>query len=320
MKTSIIKLLIIFAVIPLRIAAAYGNDNIIEKNATPDFEITHSIGIDAAYYPRLSGIGVQDSSDYGIKACYTFYVETLDYLAFMISANCSPVTIEIEPGFKFTPLAFFSLGLAAKIGTGWNIDSIEAYGLALNTPGGLENAAGIVSISEINAAFEFDLGEIIKGDWTHLVFSAEESITYQHFTGATHEHRYWLWEDDDGQNRNGFTWSQSFLVGYQMPLSPACINLIGFVFGTDQRITGVNDSTVNSGGWGSDFITWNFGPVINFLFNDIYSLTVTAQFSRDPNFTDSTKDVDYFAFGKIDINNKSTVYLSSIALSFEIEF
>jgi len=241
--------------------------------------------------------------------------------------NLSPITVETGAYVRFTPLALLYFTLGTKVATGWNLSFMNLNGLNINDPnfyytdtvGCFAATPGVLSISEFSAVFQFDLGAIVKGNWTHVIFFAKERVEYQYFSAAGPTD-YWRYEHDNGENVNGFMWYQTFVIGYQMPTLPGCIDTVGFMIETEQHVTQKDVSTMASGGWGSDFLLVKFGPMINFKFNKVHNFTVLVEFKNARHFTDETMGNRYFQERKINTADPEYVQFYRIALLYSMDF
>ena len=124
---------------------------------------------------------------------------------FEFSAFLSPISIGLGFETVFRPIAFLEFSAGSEAGTGWNSRFVR--GLALNKPSGYfendfinKSLKGIVHKEKVGAAFQFDLGAVIPGEWSHVVFRSYHEYYYKAFSAAS-ESESWLWEADDGENR-----------------------------------------------------------------------------------------------------------------------
>ncbi|MDR1073942.1 MAG: hypothetical protein LBL45_09765 [Treponema sp.] len=154
-----------------------------------------------------------------------------------VGANVSPISCNILADVVWTPIAFFTVSLGAKLGSGWNYPlfgaPMKGMGVYRNDSNkdpsegvdgtGLDDA---VWNAHAGATFQFDLATLFPGDWRHLVMQVYNEISFQNYTGAQ-GHESWYYENDDGVNQNAFSYYFSALLGYQMPLF---INLAGVMF------------------------------------------------------------------------------------------
>ncbi|MDR2192887.1 MAG: hypothetical protein LBP19_00210 [Treponema sp.] len=155
-----------------------------------------------------------------------------------LGANVSPISFNILADTVWTPLAFFTVSLGAKIGSGWNYplfgSPMKGMGVYRRLPDeepseGVHNGSGLDGVvwnAHAGATVQFDLAALFPGDWNHVVMQVYNEITYQRYTGARGDEQ-WYYENDDGVNQNAFSHYFSTLLGYQMPLF---IDLMGAMF------------------------------------------------------------------------------------------
>jgi hypothetical protein len=154
-----------------------------------------------------------------------------------LGANVSPVSGNILADAVLTPIAFFTVSLGAKLGSGWNYPlfgvpmkgmGVRRYSPDKDPPEGVDGAGldGVVWNAHAGATIQFDLAALFPGDWRHVVAQIYNEINFQNYTGAR-GHDSWYYENDDGVNQNAFSHYFSALLGYQMPLF---IDLVGVMF------------------------------------------------------------------------------------------
>ncbi len=206
-------------------------------------------------------------------------------VTFDFRLNVSPVTLYLKSSALFTPVAFLEIELGGMIGSGWNASVFN--GLGLNTTGIPETDSfpGLVTELWSSAKLQFDLGVILPGKWSHLLLVANWELKFSYFSEAD-DFQPWQWLGDDGENLNGVKFNGTYFIGYKMPL---LVDIVGFLFETSQHL-GDNRtlSTMDSGGWGSDFVELSFGPLVNFTFDKHHSLTTLFQFQTGRDYSDNT--------------------------------
>ena len=197
-------------------------------------------------------------------------------ITFKLGAELTPVTLEGKFDIVWTPLAFLELYGGASVGSGWSIK--EIHGLAIN-----ENNAGNTNKVPVNfqkafwsanagGAFQFDLGAVIQSDWTHIVFRTDQYFLYRAVIDVV-PLASWVFQDDDGENRNGFTYCASYVLGYQMPLP---MNMIAFRLETEKTFFKVPAGSAKST-WGEDRYHLVFGPIISFKPIEQLTIMLIAQ-------------------------------------------
>ena len=205
-------------------------------------------------------------------------------LTFKLGLKLSPVTLEGTFDTVWTPIAFLELYGGASVGSGWSIVTKSILGSIHGLSFNAANTAGKTTITPINfkqafysanlgGAVQFDLGAIIQTDWTHVVFRMDQYFLYRGITGAD-SFTSWVFQNDDGTNRNGWTYFGSYVLGYQMPLP---LKLIAFQLETKKTLFHVQPG-LNKSDWGEDRFNVVFGPILNFQVTDIFTITLVAQF------------------------------------------
>lgn len=236
-----------------------------------------------------------------------------------LKEEISPVTANLLIETIFTPVAFLSIDSVLSIGTGWAFD--DSSGLSHNTreetfePAPFE---GAVTTAEAGATFQFDFGRLVPGDWTHVVTVYRAGLQYESFTAAG-ANEPWMWQADNGENYNGWNWKQTGILGYQMPALQH-IDTAGVLIETEQRITKRNVSTMEDGGWGSDFMKVYVSFFIVIQLNPRHALTLQLQCGRARDYTEETVGNAHFTYRKIDVDSPVYWYFRRAALSYRFEY
>ena len=206
-------------------------------------------------------------------------------LSLQAAEEFSPVSLNANFSAVLTPVAFLRLGAGAGLGTGWDIGFV---GMGLNNAGTIEaqNFGGVIYRAWIEGTLQFDLAAVVPGEWNHIVALANPRIQYQGYSGASND-QAWIWEADDAMNFNGLKLTGNYLLGYQMPLA---FDLVALLLQTEGWIGDVaSRSTMNSGGWGSDYTYLTFGPLFDFKINGASSIAVLPQFKTGIQWTSGTQ-------------------------------
>jgi len=234
-------------------------------------------------------------------------------LELQIKTNLSPVTLNLESKAVITPIAFLKFEAGAHMGTGWNM-GFNGLGLNVDGTGNPETRSfpGIVAKGWLQGTFQFDLAALWPGDWHHVVLSTSHKWTYQMFSGAE-EAEPWQYLADDGQNFNGFLYEASYITGYQIP--DRKVNFIGFMVEPSRNLGKVAQlSPLSKGGWGSDFLFVNMGPLANLSLSENQSLLILLQAKNGPVYSEESRFNNYF------INRSATGesywYLNRLALVY----
>jgi hypothetical protein len=211
------------------------------------------------------------------------------------SFEVTPISLFGVGEVTWTPIAFLQLIAGGRIGSGWNIDlfgsSLKGVGINHRNRDGTTKVIGsafdgVIWNMGIAGLFQFDFAAIRPGDWHHIVFQTQHRIHYDAYSAASKTDS-WYTANDDGENRNGFAYYGSFLVGYQMPIF---LNTVGLLFEVDQYLYG----TAGGEKWGDELGRWTFSVLGNFTVNKWFSAALITQFRTRRNFTDATEDKAFY--------------------------
>jgi len=212
-----------------------------------------------------------------------------------VSAELSPISLNGIAEAVWTPIAFFQFAAGGRIGSGWNLELFggEIYGIGFNRPneeGESESSGnpfdGLLWKVQTGAALQADLAAIFPGNWNHVVVRTYHEINYRAYTRAE-AWESWYYENDDGENCNGFNYYGNFLIGYQMPIF---FNFAAFLTEMDLYLY----DTPERNTWGDDKIRWTFSGIFNFAFTKKIGLTLIAQGRTRRNYQESNwKDLYY---------------------------
>lgn len=229
----------------------------------------------------------------------------------------TPVSIAPVLEATLTPIAFFNVYAGSYFGTGWTLMGLN--GLALNTPDDpYKSESGLVYKFYTGVTFQFDLAAVMPGDWNHVLIMYSPKVEYAAFTGAGDDDP-WQYQVDAGENFNGSKWYQTFFLGYQMPAVPV-VDTAGVLVETNQRLTKKDESTMDHGGWGSDFMEVGISPLVNLKFNDNHSLAVLFNFANARDYTDDTVGNEHFYNRKVDKDSDTYWYFKRLAFSYTYTF
>ena len=234
-------------------------------------------------------------------------------ILYKFTGTFSPVTLNAIASATITPLAFLNFQAGSSIGTGWNAGFSNGLGLNIDGTGtpSADSLKGIVLESWLSGTFQFDLGAVVPGEWTHVLLSVSSKLTYKHYTGADTDEP-WQFQADAGENFNGFSYFGTYILGYKLPYK---VDTAAFLVETEQMLfNNRNLSTMDSiGGWGSDFIKVTFGPLVNINLTESSSIVILIQFSREKSNTDDTIFNNFFLNRDY---NGSYIDLQRIAFSY----
>jgi hypothetical protein len=203
----------------------------------------------------------------------------------IFAAEASPVSLSGIAEAVWTPAAFFQVSAGTKAGSGWNIDlfGTAVYGIGINAPGAKDSLGhgktevkekafeGLVWSAWGGGALQFDLAAIFPGDWTHVLFRTYHEARYSMYTRAA-DGESWFFEADYGENRNGWVYYASYLLGYQMPLSPV-LDTIAFMAELKKNLY----NTPGGDYWGDDLGDWIFSGFLNFSLSPRFRTTLAFQ-------------------------------------------
>jgi len=206
-------------------------------------------------------------------------------------ASLTPVSINALCDTIWTPLPFAQLVASASAGTGWNTPAAD--GLRANRREGAHgsrlsggNFNGAVCSAGPGGALQFDYAAIVPGKWNHIVARSYHTVYYRALTSAS-SGESWLYEADDGENRNGLNYYGNLFVGYKMPLM---LNLAGFLIEADRYL--YNEKQGED--WGDDLVRWTLSPMAGAQFTEELTGTVLVQFRSRRNFTGRTGDYGFY--------------------------
>jgi hypothetical protein len=203
----------------------------------------------------------------------------------IFSAEVSPISLSGIGEALWTPVAFFQAAAGARAGSGWNIDLFGSgvYGLGINAPQGSSASpprksevkekafGGLVWSGWGGGALQFDLAAVFPGDWSHVLVRTYHEARYSAYTRAAGGDS-WFFENDYGENRNGWIYYSSYLLGYQMPLSP--------VLETIAVMAELKKNLYNTPGgdyWGNNLGDWTFSGFLNFTLGPRFRMALAVQ-------------------------------------------
>ena len=200
-------------------------------------------------------------------------------LGIALGAEVSPVSLNGVAEAVWTPVAFFQLAVGGRVGSGWNIELFdsEIYGIGLNRPdadGKAEHSGGafdgLLWKTHIGAALQADLAAVFPGDWHHVVTRSYHEINYKGYTRAE-AGESWYFENDDGENCNGFNYYGNLLIGYKMPIF---LDFAALLAEADRYLYNTPDRSR----WGDEKVRWTFSAIFNFALTKQSGITLIAQY------------------------------------------
>jgi len=238
-----------------------------------------------------------------------------------MTAEISPISLNGIFETVWTPIAFFELVAGGRIGSGWNVELFgsEIYGIGINKPNDDDNSEtdgsafdGLLWKTQIGGALQFDLAAIFPGDWNHVLARSYHEINYKGYTRAK-PNLSWYFEDDDGENCNGFNYYGNFLIGYQMPIF---LNLVGLLAEMDLYLY----DTPGRSNWGDDLIRWTFSGILLFKITEQFEAAVITQFKTHRNYNESNWEDLYYRNRTIDTSNPLRLEFYRVAAALTYKF
>jgi len=234
-------------------------------------------------------------------------------IKFSLHYEISPITMNVGMSVTLTPIAFLTFQSGFLIGPGWSFAGIIS-GIGINDKGSIlrQNFIGPHMQLWFSSTFQFDLAYVISSRyirWLHFVLVLTPTIRYQALL-SINEHTPYMYEEDIGENLNGWKLQGEYLLGYRIPviedytgedrqfLKMKHKNLLitaGIVLRMDYlHLSHFYDSRMKDKGWGSDFCFIEFGPGVNIELPYNYYVTLFALFKNDRFYTsDTVGNLDY---------------------------
>ncbi len=238
-------------------------------------------------------------------------------LALTASCAVTPVSVTGAAEAVFTPIAFFQLVAGGMVATGWNIPLAD--GLSVNEPGrdgggNLDGTAefvgdsfpGIVWSCKGGAVVQFDFAAIRPGDWNHVVFRSYHSLWYRAFSAASDEES-WQFENDVGEERNGWNYYANYFLGYRMPTK---FSMVGFLFEQELNLY----DTPGRETWGDDISRFTIGLMAQYDFSETVSVNALVQARTKRNFLGTTGEYEFYQLREIDSDDPRRLEFYRIAV------
>ena len=209
----------------------------------------------------------------------------------VFSIDATPISLAGRCEVIWTPVAFFLFSGGGQAGSGWNMPLGSGIGIVRpreeDKPRRWEadGAAfdGLIWHGWGAGTFQFDLGAVFPGPWNHVIFQTRQEFRYSAYTRAG-ANDLWLFEND-WENRNGWRYDATYILGYMMPLSPV-LNLVGVMAELKKPLYNTNSA------WGEGLGRWIFSGLLNFSITPRFNTTLVVQFRTLRNY-----DSDPFATG-----------------------
>jgi len=243
---------------------------------------------------------------------------------FGLNAELSPISMDLLGNVAFTPVAFFELSAGGMVGSGWiiNLFGSELRGIGLNRPDdhnltSVDGSAfdGFFGEGHLGGALQFDLAALIPGEWNHVVFRSYHEIGYKMYSRAE-KGEPWFFENDDGENQNGWNYYASYLAGYRMPVFLDTVALLA-------EIEKYLYNTPGGDKWGDSLGRWTFGLLTNFTISKRFSCALLTQFRTLRNYTNyayGDKSDLFYQYRNLDSGNPRTFsfYRTVLVLNYRL--
>ena len=231
----------------------------------------------------------------------------------------SPISLNVLTNAIWTPIAFFELSAGSLLGSGWNVNlfGTDIYGIGIHKrgtdgKGEIEGKTFEGAFAKVNggAALQFDLFAIFPGDWNHILFRTYHEINYKAFSNAKNEET-WVFENENRENRNGFNYYASYVLGYQMPIR---LNLLGLMAEMDLFLY----NTPNRNDWGDNIGRWTFSLIGNVEITPRFNTAIIVQTRTKRNYDDESL---FYQDRKINGANPQRLefYRVALILNFKIK-
>lgn len=242
-------------------------------------------------------------------------------IAITLTGEVTPITLGLIAEVVWTPIAFLQAVIGGRAGTGWKVNLFggELYGIGFNREdgGGLSEWYGngfkeLQWEAYAGGVFQFDFAAIFPGDWHHVVLRTYHEVGYRG-NSAGGPGDSWYFENDDGENMNGFDYYGNFLVGYQMPIFWDTVGIL-----TEMELYLYD--TPNREDWGDNLIRWKFALVNHFSIGKKFGIAVLVQFRTVRNYNEANWKELYYQNRTLDTSNKLSFKFYRVAGLFSYKF
>ena len=211
----------------------------------------------------------------------------------LAGAELTPLTIAPFIRADFSPLPFLVFSAGASGGSGWAISSL--YGIAAldeesRTYEPFTAFSAWYYDVWASALFQFDLGAIVKGDWTHVLFLAGYKVIYKGVSSVSW-HDVWKWQNS-GNKVNGLQYEASVIIGYQLPFAVHRIGVITDLFGNYDS----DDYGKFGDSYKGDFVTVKISPFVQVVVSKKDEISIAAQVANRRAFDEEYPGVNEEVF------------------------
>jgi len=219
----------------------------------------------------------------------------------------TPVDLNLTLNAVWTPIAFVEIAAGGRVGSGWSINLFggDIHGMGLNLPARETREADVPGARHCGRAFDGalwqlragaalqgDVSAVFPGEWNRVVFRSFHEINYSAYTRAR-TGQAWFFENDLGENRNGFGYRGNLLVGYMPPLR---LNTVGFMAEAERFLTALPDGDA----WGDGLLRWTFSGVLGFTVTENLEAALIAQFRTRRNYVQENWEDMHFTLRTLD--------------------
>jgi len=238
-----------------------------------------------------------------------------------LTAEISPISLNGIAEVVWTPIAFLQIAAGGRIGSGWNLNLFdnEIYGIGINRPDNAGNGEnnggafdGLLWKVQTGGAFQFDLAALYPGDWHHVIARSYHEINYRGYSRAKADES-WYYENDDGENCNGFNYYGNLLIGYKLPLF---FNMAALLAEADLYLY----DTPGRDKWGDEKIRWTFSGIFGFTITKKIDLTLLAQFRTRRNYQESNWQDLYYRNRTINSSKPQHLEFYRVAIALTYKF
>jgi hypothetical protein len=214
-----------------------------------------------------------------------------------LRGELSPVSLSAGFETVITPIAFMEFTFGGIAGSGWNIPF--AHGLSKNERKGTHDNKlterafiGMIHKEYAGSALQIDTGEIFPGRWTHVLMRTYHEAYYKGLTSADGDES-WLWQNDEGDNRNGWHYYSQYVLGYKLPYA---FEMIAFMFEAERPFYKVPTwSKCGENNW-----RYTASCIVSYRFTEKTALVLLTQIRTVPNYTAETEDYGFYRDRVID--------------------
>ena len=237
----------------------------------------------------------------------------------------SPVDLNLTANAVWTPIAFVELVAGGRIGSGWNINLLgnDIHGIGLNLKeedaygfaGARHDGSafdGLLWQTRMGAALQGDLAAFFPGEWNHVIFRSFHEISYAAYSRAENN-QAWFFENDRGENRNGFSYRGNLLIGYQMPIFLDTIALMAEADLFLNRLPGGSR-------WGDDRVRWTFSCVLSFTITERFGVALITQFWTQRNYMEDDWQDMHFTARTLDTSSPLRLEFRRVIAAFTYRF